>query len=82
MIKYCGCDAGSFNMLNIGGELVELAGLGQAFLDVMGLDLAGDEAAEKLLENVGLKNYIPVCAENEYRLALLAEYKNFIAENR
>jgi hypothetical protein len=67
-------------MLNVGGEQVGLVGVEQAFLDVRSLDLVDKKAAEKLLEIVQRKNYIPESAEGEYKIALLAEYKNFIAK--
>jgi hypothetical protein len=78
------CDPGAPRIykLNVGGELVGLVGVEQAFLDVRSLDLSGEKAAEKLLEIVQRKNYIPERAEGEYKIALLAEYKNFIAKSR
>jgi len=78
----CDPDAPKIYKLNVGGVMVGLAGVEQAFLDVKSLDLAGQKAAEKLLEIVERKNYIPESAEREYKIALLAEYKNFIARSK
>jgi len=82
MSNCCDPNAPKVYKLNVGGELLGLAGVEQAFLDVRILDLAGEKAAEKLLEIVERKNYIPESAEREYEIALLAEYKNFIAKSR
>jgi hypothetical protein len=78
------CDPRSLRVytLNVGGEPVGLLGLEQAFLEVESLSLSGEKAAEKLLEIVQQKNYIPEKAKGEYRRALLAEYKNYMAKSR
>ena len=68
--------------LNVGGDLVGLVGVEQAFLDVRSLDLVDEKAAEKLLEILKQKNYIPERFELEFKIALHAQYKNFIAKSR
>ena len=78
----CGPGAPRIYNLNVGGELVGLIGMEQAFADVRNLDLRGEEAAAKLLEIVERKNYIPESAAGEYRIALFAEYQSFIAKSR
>jgi len=78
----CDPDAPKIYKLNVGGEMLGLAGVEQAFLDVRSLDLAGEKAAEKLLEIVGRRNYIPESAEIEYKRALLSEYKKYIAKSK
>lgn len=78
----CDPNAPKVYMLSVGGALVGLTRVEQAFRDIMSLDLGDEKAAEKLLEIVKQKNYIPEGAEIEYKIALLAEYKNFIAKFR
>ncbi|OPX84052.1 hypothetical protein [Pelotomaculum sp. PtaB.Bin117] len=77
----CDPDAPKIYKLNVGGVVVGLTGVEQAFLDVKELDLTGQEAAEKLLEIVERRNYIPESAEREYKIALHNEYKNYIARS-
>jgi len=74
----CDPDAPKIYKLNVGGEMLGLVGVEQAFLDVQSLELTGEKAAEKLLEIVGRRNYIPESAEIEYKRALLVEYKKYI----
>ncbi len=76
----CGSGAPRVYNLNVGGELVGLTGVEQAFVDVRNLDLTGEKAAAKLLEVVERNNYIPESAAREYKRALLAEYKKFLAK--
>jgi len=76
----CDPDAPKIYKLNVGGDMIGLAGVEQAFLDIMELDIKGDEAAEKLLEIVGRRNYIPESAENQYKRALYTEYRNYVAK--
>ncbi len=78
----CDPDAPKIYKLNVGGDMIGLAGVEQAFLDIMELDIKGDEAAEKLLEIVGRRNYIPESAENQYKRALYAEYRNYVAKSK
>ncbi len=68
-------------MLTAGGIQVGLTRVDEAFQAVKGLGLGDEKAAEKLLEIVKQKNFIPPGAELEYKLALLAAYKNFIAKS-
>lgn len=75
----CDPNAPKVLMLNVGGEIVGLVAVEQAFLDVKGLDLADEEIAEKLLDIVKQRNYVPDGAEVEYKLALHTAYKNYIA---
>ena len=82
MSNCCDPKAPKVYYLNVGGSQMGLVGVGQAFLDVRSLDLVDKEVAEKLLEIVKRKNYIPESAEGEYKIALLSEYKNFIAKSR
>ena len=78
----CGSGAPRVYNLNVGGELVGLTGVEQAFVDVRNLDLTGEKAAAKLLEIVERKNYIPESAAREYKRALLTEYKNFLTKSK
>lgn len=80
MANCCDPNAPRIYNLNIGGMIIGLAGLEQAFLDVRDLNLDEKEVAEKILEIVQRRNYIPESAEREYRSALLAEYKKYIAK--
>ncbi len=80
MANCCDPNAPKIYNLNIGGMLVGLTGLEQAFLDVRDLNLDDKEAAEKLLEIVQRRNYVPECAEREYKSVLSAEYKKYIAK--
>ena len=65
--------------IDIGGDMIELVGVEQAFFEVMILDLTGDRAAVKLLEIVGRINSIPEDAESQYKCALYFAYRNYIA---
>ena len=80
MANCCDPNAPRIYNLNIGGMIIGLAGLEQAFLDVRDLNLDEKEVAEKLLEIVQRGNYIPERAEREYKNALLGEYKKYIAK--
>ncbi|NLX90968.1 MAG: hypothetical protein GXZ07_05195 [Firmicutes bacterium] len=82
MSSCCDPRAPKIYQLNVGGVLIGLTGVEQAFLDVRDLDLAGEKTAEKLLEIVQQKNYIPEGAEREYKSALLEEYKRYLARSR
>ena len=78
----CDPNAPKVYKIKVGDEMTGLLGLEQPFLDVKGLNLVDKEVAEKLLEIVGLRNYIPESAEREYKRALLTEYKKYIAKSR
>ena len=80
MANCCDPNAPRIYNLNIGGMIIGLVGLEQAFLDVRDLNLDEKEVAEKLLEIVQRRNYIPESAEREYKNALLGEYKKYIAK--
>ncbi|MDD3654830.1 MAG: hypothetical protein PHO01_11760 [Desulfotomaculaceae bacterium] len=77
----CSPDTFKIYRLNVGGEIVGLTGVEQAFLNVRSLGLTDEKAAEKLLEILGRKNYIALSAETDYKRALLAEYKSYIARS-
>ncbi|WP_459926859.1 hypothetical protein [Desulfosporosinus burensis] len=81
MSQCCDPKAPKVSTLNIGGSLVGLIGLEQAFLDVKSLDLVNDEAAEKLLEIVARKNYIVEGAKRDYKIALLEAYKQYLVKS-
>ncbi|KAF1085517.1 hypothetical protein SPSYN_01660 [Sporotomaculum syntrophicum] len=53
-----------------------MAGVEHAFLEVIKLGLTGAEAAEKLLEIVGRRNFIPETAERQYKYALILAYRH------
>jgi len=78
----CAPGAPKIITLIVGSELVGLIGVEQAFLDVRNLDLDDEEVAEKLLEMVKKRNYIVEGDEREYRIALLAAYKNYTVKLR
>ena len=80
MANCCDPNAPRIYNLNIGGMIIGLVGLEQAFLDVRDLNLDEKEVAEKLLEIVQRRNYIPESAEREYKNAILGEYKKYIAK--
>jgi len=82
MSKCCDPNAPKVLTLIIGGQLVGLIGVEQAFLDVRSLELGDGEAAEKLLEIVARRNYIVEGTEREYKIALLAAYKSYIAKSK
>jgi len=73
-------NASKIYKIDVGGDMIGLAGVEQAFLEVMKLGLKGDQAAEKLLEIVGRTNFIPESAEREYKWALHLAYRNYIAD--
>ncbi|KUK52304.1 MAG: hypothetical protein XD78_2055 [Desulfotomaculum sp. 46_296] len=60
--------------------MIGLAGVEQAFLEVMKLGLKGDQAAEKLFEIVGRINFIPESSERQYKWALSLAYRNYLAD--
>ncbi len=66
--------------LDVGGDMIGLAGVEHAFLEVMKLGLTGDEVAKKLLEIVGRRNFIPESAERQYKYALYLAYRNYISD--
>lgn len=78
----CDPNAPKLLMVNVGGEIVGLVAVEQAFLDVMDLDLEDEEVAEKLLGIVKRRNYVPDRAELEYKLALLEAYKDYLAARK
>lgn len=82
MSQCCDPKAPKVYMLIVGGFLVGLVGLEQAFLDVRSLDLADTEVSEKLMEIVMRRNFIPERAELEYKVALRAEYKKYIDKSK
>ena len=65
MSSCCDPNAPEVYKLKIGDVTTGLLGLEQAFLNVRDLNLLDKEVAQKLLEIVGYKNYIPECAETE-----------------
>ncbi|MCG9968755.1 hypothetical protein L9W92_11960 [Pelotomaculum terephthalicicum JT] len=66
--------------IDVGGDMIGLAGVERAFLEVLKLGLKGDQASKKLLEIVGRTNYIPKSAERQYEWALYLAYRNYIAD--
>jgi len=63
--------------LNVGGKKVGLAGVEQAFIDLISLELSDEKVTEKLFEIVESRNYIPKCVEREYKKALVKKYKKY-----
>jgi len=61
---------------------VGLVAVEQAFLDVMDLGLKDKAVAEKLLDIVKRRNYIPDRAETEYKVALHTAYKTYLATRK
>ncbi len=76
----CDTNASKIYKIDVGGDKIGLAGVEQAFLEVMKLGLTGDQVAEKLLEVVGRRNFIPESAEMQYKWALYLAYRNYIAD--
>ncbi|MDF9409644.1 MAG: hypothetical protein A4E53_03392 [Pelotomaculum sp. PtaB.Bin104] len=76
----CDPNASKIYKIDVGGDMIGLAGVEQAFLEVLKLGLKGDQAAEKLLEIVGRRNFIPESAERQYKWALYLAYRNYIAD--
>ena len=68
--------------LKVDEDVVGLIGVEQSFLDVSKLDLADEEVAEKLLEIVEKRNYIPQSAREEFKTALFKQYKNYFAKKK
>ncbi len=73
-------NASKIYKLDVGGDMIGLAGVEHAFLEVMKLGLTGDEVAKKLLEIVGRRNFIPESAERQYKYALYLAYRNYMAD--
>jgi len=82
MSKCCDPRAPKVYTLIVGGVLVGLIGVEQAFLDLKSLDLVNEEVAEKLFEIVAQRNYILEGSEREYKIALLEAYKDYINKSR
>ncbi len=78
----CGPDTPKVYRLKVGGEVVGLIGVEQAFQDINRLGLEGKKAAKKILEKVEENNYIPKTAKRQYRKALLEEYNNYMAKTK
>jgi hypothetical protein len=66
--------------IDVGGDMIGLAGVEQAFLEVIKLGLKGDQAAEKILEIVERTNFIPEGSERQYKCALSLAYRNYLAD--
>ncbi|HAG11059.1 MAG TPA: hypothetical protein DCK76_06695 [Desulfotomaculum sp.] len=66
--------------IDVGGDMIGLSGVEQAFLEVMKLGLKGDQAAEKILEIVERTNFIPEGSERQYKWALSLAYRNYLAD--
>lgn len=81
MSNCCDPKAPKVVTLIIGGSLVGLIGVEHAFLDVRSLELEDAKAGEKLLELVARRNYIVEGTEREYKVALLAAYKSYLAKS-
>lgn len=80
MSKCCDPKAPKIFMLGVGGDLIGLVGIEQAFSDIRNLGLENEKAAEKLLEIVMRRNYVPEGFEHEYKLALHTQYKKYLAK--
>lgn len=61
--------------LNVGGDVIGLRSVDEAFQSVWSRRLVGGKAAEKLFEIVSQKNYIAEGCEQEYKVALLEAYE-------
>ncbi|MDK2990148.1 MAG: hypothetical protein PWR16_1677 [Methanoculleus sp.] len=63
--------------IEVGGVIVGLAMLDDAFQDVIDSGITGETAiGDELVRQIKIYNYIPKEAEPLYRAALLAEYQN------
>ncbi|WP_292366854.1 MULTISPECIES: hypothetical protein [unclassified Methanoculleus] len=63
--------------IEVGGVIVGLAMLDDAFQDVIDRGIAGVTAInDELMRQIKIYNYIPKEAEPLYRAALLREYRN------
>ena len=72
-------NASKIYKLDVGGDMIGLAGVEHAFLEVMKLGLTGDQASDKLLEIVGRRNFIPETAERQYKYALTLAFRQYKA---
>ena len=62
--------------VEIGGRMVGIALLDSILAEVEGMNLSGDkETGDELLKRVKIYNYVPRKAEEQYRTALLQEFK-------
>lgn len=67
--------------INIGGLSVGLIDVDKILEEVKSFGINDDERLKKeLLHRVKQKNYVPESREEEYKRALLREYKKFIGE--
>jgi hypothetical protein len=70
-------NASKIYKIDVGGDMIGLAGVENAFLEVMKLGLTGDEAADKILEIVGKRNFIPETAERQYKYGLYLAFRKY-----
>lgn len=66
--------------IEIGGHTVGILGLEQAMQDVYALGLPEEQLGGELLKRIEQGNYVPSTARGAYEQALVAEYKQFIAQ--
>jgi small redox-active disulfide protein 2 len=67
--------------LRIGGHLVGLAGLEEAFAEIKALGISDEQTLQKeIIQRLGKLNYIPEGSEVDYGKALLLEYRRSLGE--
>jgi len=66
--------------IDVGGDMIGLAGIEQAFLEAIKLGLKGEQAAEKILEIVERINFIPEGSRREYKWALSLAYREYLSD--
>ena len=67
--------------IEVGGVVVGLAMLDDAFQDVIDRGITGETAiGDELVRQIKIYNYIPKEAEPLYRAALLCEYQNEVTK--
>ncbi len=79
----CSCSGPSNEIvqIGIGDDTIGLIALNQIFEQLRALGRPPDASVQdELLKMVAAKNYVPACAEDEYRAALLREYNKYCAQ--
>jgi len=62
--------------VNVGGIVVGISMLDDIIAEVKAMNLSGEKMiGDELLKRVTIYNYVPASAEEQYRIALLHEYR-------
>ena len=64
--------------VDVGGIVVGISLLDDIIIEVKAMNLSGEkETGDELLKRIKIYNYIPASAEEQYRIMLIHEYRNY-----